>query len=98
MPLESTIVAGIKRVATARGWWVQKIHGNAFQSSGLPDLLCIRQGRAAWMEVKQPGRRATPLQVARMREIEQQAGAPCAVVTSKEEAAAFLSRFEGQPS
>jgi Holliday junction resolvase len=91
MPRESSIVAAIVREAKQAGWWVMKIHGGPHQLAGVPDLLCLRRGKAVFLEVKQPGKKATPLQVARMREIETQGGAPCKVVTCREEAMTALS-------
>jgi hypothetical protein len=90
MPLESSIVASIVRTAKESGWWVMKIHGGPHQLAGVPDLLCLRHGRAVFLEVKQPGKKATPLQARRMNEIETQGGVPCHVVTSREEADACL--------
>jgi hypothetical protein len=95
MPRESSIVAAIVRSAKQSGWWVMKIHGGPHQLSGVPDLLCLRHGHAVFLEVKQPGKRATPLQAARMNEIETQGGASCHVVTSKAEAEAVLSTRGG---
>jgi len=94
MPRESSIVAAIVRLAKARGWWAMKIHGGPYQLAGVPDLLCLKGGRAVFLEVKQPGKKATPLQARRMNEIETQGGAMCHVVTSKEEADACLRTDE----
>jgi hypothetical protein len=63
-----------------------KVHGGPYQLAGVPDLLCIKHGRAVFLEVKQPGKRPTPIQVRRMNEIETQGGASCHVVTSAEQA------------
>jgi len=90
MPRESSIVAAIVRVAKQRGYWVMKIHGGPYQLAGVPDLLCLKDGRAMFLEVKQPGKKATEIQARRMNEIETQGGAVCHVVTSKEEASAYL--------
>jgi len=90
MPRESSIVAAIVRVAKQRGYWVMKIHGGPYQLAGVPDLLCLKDGRAMFLEVKQPGKKATEIQARRMNEIETQGGAACHVVTSKEEADACL--------
>jgi Holliday junction resolvase len=95
MPREASIVASIVRAAKESGWWVMKIHGGPHQLAGVPDLLCLRQGRAVFLEVKQPGKKATPLQAARMNEIETQGGAVCHVVTSRAEAEAALATREG---
>lgn len=98
MPLERTIVAKIKRVAEAAGWWVTKLHGGPMQKAGLPDLLCLRDGRACFLEVKQPGKGkasdATPLQRHRMEEIWDKGGAPSFVVRSAEEAGNALRSLE----
>lgn len=91
MPRESSIVASIVRKAKECGWWVMKIHGGPHQLAGVPDLLCLRDGRAVFLEVKQPGSKPTPIQTARMKEIESQGGAPCRVVTSGSEALEALS-------
>jgi hypothetical protein len=94
MPRESSIVAAIVRVAKQRGWWVMKIHGGPYQLAGVPDLLCLKDGRAMFLEVKQPGNKATEIQARRMNEIETQGGAVCHVVTSKEQADACLRTHE----
>jgi hypothetical protein len=90
MPSESSIVTAIVRLAKQRDWWVMKIHGGPYQLAGVPDLLCLKDGRAVFLEVKQPGKKATEIQTRRMAEIETQGGAACHVVTSKEEADACL--------
>ena len=55
----------------------------------MPDVLAIKEGRAAFLEVKRPGQEPTRIQRHRMRELEA-AGAAVAVVTSAGEARAFL--------
>ena len=78
MTKESSIVASIVRHAKARGWWVMKIHGGPYQLAGIPDLLCIKDGKAAFIEVKQPGKEPTPIQLQRIHELKTVAGAACA--------------------
>lgn len=90
MPRESNIVDAIVRLAKQRGYWVMKVHGGPYQLSGVPDLLCLKDGAAVFLEVKQPGKKPTPIQARRMAEITEQGGAPCHVVTSREEASAHL--------
>jgi len=90
MAKETTITAGIKKMAEAAGWWVMKIHGGPYQLSGVPDLLLIRRGEATFLEVKQPGKKPTEIQVRRMSEIVARAGALCHVVTSVDEAREVL--------
>lgn len=77
------------------GWWVVKIHGGPFQLSGLPDVLAIKGGHAAWAEFKRPGEEATKLQAHRLRELAL-AGCSCAVVHSAAEYRDFLARSEAR--
>jgi hypothetical protein len=87
--LERTIVAKIIATAKALGWFPIKIHGNAYQMAGLPDVLCLKGGRAVWMEAKVPGNEPSPIQVRRMKELAA-AGCLCAVVFSEQDARKFL--------
>ena len=66
--------------------------------AGLPDLLCLREGRAVWLEVKQPKKKPSAIQVARMRQLEKSGGTPCHVVTSREEARLLLIEHAGPPA
>lgn len=88
--LEKTILARVQATARSLGWYPIKIHGNAYQLAGIPDCLVLKQGRAAWMEVKRPGQKPSQIQVRRMSELER-AGCPVAVVTSASEAKEFLT-------
>ena len=90
--LEKTVVAKVIATAKSLGWWACKMHGNAYTVSGLPDVLAIKDGRAAWLECKVPGNSPTRIQEHRMRELEA-AGSRCAVVTSAGEARAVLESF-----
>jgi hypothetical protein len=89
--LERTIVAKVMSVAKSLGWLPIKIHGNAYQMAGLPDVLCIKGGRAVWLEAKVPGNKPSPIQVRRMKELAGY-GCPCAVVFSAADARVFLER------
>lgn len=89
--LEKTIVAKVLATARSAGWWAAKLHGSAYSLAGLPDVLAIKDGRAAFIEVKVPGNRPTRIQEHRMRELAA-AGAAVAVVTSAGEARAFLEQ------
>lgn len=86
---ERAIVVKVIAVAKSLGFWVTKIHGNAFTLAGTPDVLAIRDGKAHWMEVKCPGEQPTKIQLHRMRELEQ-AGCRVAVVYSPQDARRFL--------
>lgn len=68
-----------------------KIHGGPFQTAGIPDLLIIKEGRAYFLEVKQPGKRPTKLQEQRMNEIRAKGKAVAEWVTSREQAEEVLN-------
>lgn len=89
-PLESTIVKKIMDEARRLGWFVMKNHGNTYSIKGLPDLLCIKDGIAVWLEVKRPGEHATRMQEHRHREL-RSFGCRVAVVTCVGEARDFLN-------
>lgn len=88
-PLESTIVKKVMAQAKALGWLPLKQHGSAFSLAGIPDVLAIRDGRAAWLEVKRPGQHPTEIQIVRHRQL-RDCGCPVAVVRSAAEAKEFL--------
>ena len=92
-PLEKTIVARVIDQAKTMGWIAFKMHGNQFAVKGLPDVLVIKNGRAAWMEVKRPGNQPTRIQEHRMRDLSN-AGCPVAVVYSAQDARHFLMAIE----
>lgn len=79
--------------AKAMGWYVVKIHGGAYQLSGLPDVVAFKGGHAAWAEFKRPGFEPTRIQAHRLRELSL-AGCSCAVVHSVGEYKEFLSQAE----
>jgi Holliday junction resolvase len=87
--MEKAIVAAVMAASRRLGWWCCKIHGNAYQLAGLPDVLAIKDGRAVWMECKQPGKEPTRIQNHRMRELIK-AGCPCTTVRSAGDAVEFL--------
>lgn len=70
-----------------------KNHGNAYSVKGLPDVLVIKGGRAAWLEVKRPGEDPTRIQEHRMRELSR-SGCPVTVVRSAGDAREFLAAVE----
>ncbi len=65
--------------------YIRKIHGNAFQNIGLPDLLCCIDGSFIGLEIKCPGKKATPAQILEGERITRASG-HFAVVTSTDEA------------
>ena len=92
MALEKSITNSIMKAARERGWWVLKLGAGPWQRPGLPDLLCVRNGTAVFLEVKNERGRVSPAQQATMEEIEQHGGARCEVVRSRDEALAALDR------
>ena len=55
IPLERTITNEIMGWLKKAGYWAVKIHGAAYQTSGLPDIVAIdRKGRMVGLEVKRP--------------------------------------------
>lgn len=88
-PLERTIVAKGMAVAKSLGFVAIKMHGNAFMLKGLPDVLCIKDGRAYWIEFKRPGEEPTRIQEHRMRELIA-AGCPTTVCRSAGDVREFL--------
>lgn len=65
--------------------YIRKIHGNAFQNIGVPDLLCCFNGIFIGMEIKIPGEVATRVQEFELLAIVK-SGGEAGVVTSIEEA------------
>lgn len=93
MPLEKTIVARVMAEARRRGWFAVKMHGSAYTMKGLPDVLLIKDGRTAWMEVKQPDKHPTRIQEHVMRQLAK-AGCPVTVVRSVGDCKEFLEAIE----
>jgi hypothetical protein len=60
---ESIIQTSIKKYLEANGWMVIKLIQTTM--NGIPDLMALRGGRTVFIEVKQPGKKPTDLQVYR---------------------------------
>ena len=55
IPLERVITNEIIGWLKKAGYWAVKIHGAAYQTAGLPDIVAIdRRGRFVGLEVKRP--------------------------------------------
>lgn len=55
IPLERAITDEIMAWLKKEGYWAVKIHGAAYQTAGLPDIVAIdRKGRFVGLEVKRP--------------------------------------------
>lgn len=65
--LESAIQTKIKNRFTANGWVVIKLIQTSF--NGIPDLMCLKDGKTLFVEVKQPGKKPTPLQEFRHKQL-----------------------------
>lgn len=86
---EKTIVEAIvKMIRALPGAHARKTHGGMY-SSGEPDVDAVVRGRAVKLEVKAPGGKATPLQMATLAKWAS-AGALTGVVESVDDARAAL--------
>lgn len=45
-----------------------KLHGSIYSRRGTPDILCVKEGRVFFFEVKQPGRMPTASQLKELKE------------------------------
>lgn len=76
--------------ARSLGWWAMKTHGGSYGTVvGLPDVMVIKGGRVAWLEVKRPGEEPTRVQLHRQRELASY-GCHVTTVTSAADAREFL--------
>lgn len=80
--MESKIQANIKARFERAGWMVIKLLQT--NCNGSPDLMCLKNSRAIFIEVKQPGREATELQKYRHAELIKQ-GFDVWVITSEKD-------------
>jgi hypothetical protein len=77
---------------------VKKIGGKAYKfvspgNNGVPDrLVCFPLGQARFVETKSPGKKLTPLQAKRKRELEM-LGFSVSVIDSKEKVDLFIKEF-----
>lgn len=75
MPNETSLIRSkIRPYLESLGARVYKIHGNAFQEAGTPDLLCCLAGRFIGLEVKKRGNKPTYIQEASLRTIRKAGG------------------------
>jgi len=66
-PLESVVQARIIKRMEAQGYYVIKLM--LTNKNGIPDLLCLKDGQALFIEVKRPGEKTRPLQELRHEEL-----------------------------
>lgn len=89
---ESALRTAIVKALEADGHTVTVQHASAFARRGTGDLIvCVAPaGRYAMLEVKEPGRYATPAQVRRLRAVEASGGIALVVRSVAEARAAVL--------
>ena len=68
--LESSIQARIIKRYTDEGWLVVKM--GLCNINGIPDLLCLKDGKALFVEVKRPGKKPRRLQEYRIKQLQEQ--------------------------
>lgn len=73
-------------------WWF-KVHGGPYQKAGIPDLHITYEGRSAWIELKAPGAKASPLQESTIKKL-RAAGSPVEVIDNFESFLNFLNALE----
>lgn len=66
-PLESVVQSRIVKRYEAQGWFMVKLVLTS--KPGIPDLLCLKDGKAVFIEVKRPGKKPRPLQDYRINEL-----------------------------
>jgi len=87
---ETIIANNIVRALKRHQVWVIKLPGRAL--AGVPDLMCVWEGLAFFLEVKQPGHEPRPVQLHRIETL-QNYGAHAACVTSVTEALDELAKL-----
>ena len=95
IPLESAITKNIMLWLKANGYYAVKIHGAAYQTAGLPDIVAIdRKGRMVGLEVKRPViGKVTQLQTRTLEEINLHGGY-AVVVRSVEDVKTAMDKSE----
>lgn len=68
--LEQQIQSKIIKNLEKEGWYIVKLITTT--KAGIPDLLCLKNGRTVFIEVKKPGEDSEPLQKFRHQELRQQ--------------------------
>jgi Holliday junction resolvase len=76
-------------VAKSLGFYVVKLHGSAYSLAGIPDVMCLKDGRAYFIEFKRDGEEPTRLQQHRLGELIAH-GCPSTVCRSAGDVREFL--------
>jgi Holliday junction resolvase len=88
--LEAALTKKILKYLRGKGGFWMKTHGGPMQVQGIPDIIGCYLGRFLALEVKRPGKDATPLQAHTIERIIRSGGIS-GVIHSVEEAEAFLN-------
>ncbi len=87
--VQSKLIDGLTR----RGWWVRKITSPS--RNGIPDVVCGRDGRVIWIEVKRDGDTSGPTRdETREMRIMREHGLECRVVTGRNEVNEILEELQ----
>jgi Holliday junction resolvase len=68
--LESRIQTKIKKKLEAEGWLVIKLIRTSV--NGVPDILALKNGKAVFIEVKQPTGKISEVQKLRIKQLQEQ--------------------------
>ena len=68
--LESAIQTKIKKKLEAEGWLVVKLIRTSI--NGIPDLMCLKNGKAMFIEVKQESGKLSEIQKLRIKQLQEQ--------------------------
>jgi Holliday junction resolvase len=85
---ESIIQRQIKEYLEKDGWMVIKLIQTS--CNGIPDLMALKDGRAIFLEVKQPGKKPNDLQQYRIEKL-QKAGFAAITATSVADVSNFFA-------
>ena len=92
MASEKSIVNNIiKRLRELNQCYAIKNHGSMYSTVGTPDILCVKDGHAYLLEVKQPGKKATMIQEQEMCKWRGAKATACVVTSVQEALEAVLS-------
>lgn len=97
IPLERAITDTILKWLKREGYWAVKIHGAAYQTAGLPDIVAIdRKGRFVGLEVKRPMiGKVTRLQEKTLQDINLGGGYAVVVRSLEDAQAAIIASEDG---
>lgn len=85
---EADIQRKIITYLTKEGWICLKLIQTNL--NGIPDLVCLKDGRSVFIEVKQPGKKPNDLQQYRIEKLHK-AGFEAIVATSLDDVSFFMS-------